>query len=83
MDNNKSGKEINLIEYCSIVWRRKAVVAGIVIAGSIIAIAVSLVTPDIYRAGAVITPVKSQDASMGGGSSTLSQQSGPVISPLL
>ena len=76
MDNNKSGKEINLIEYCSIVWRRKAVVAGIVIAGSIIAIAVSLVTPDIYRAGAVITPVKSQDASMGGGSSTLSQQFG-------
>jgi len=76
MDNNKSGMEINLIEYCSIVWRRKAVVAGIVIAGSIIAIAVSFVTPDIYRAGAVITPVKSQDASMGGGSSTLSQQFG-------
>lgn len=76
MDNNKSGMEINLIEYCSIVWRRKAVVAGIVIAGSIIAIAVSLIAPDIYRAGAVITPVKSQDASMGGGISTLSQQFG-------
>ena len=76
MDNLRKGREINLIEYCSIVWRRKAVFGGIVLAGGILALAVSLITPDIYRADAVITPVKSQEASMGGGIPTLAQQFG-------
>lgn len=76
MDNHKNGMEINLMEYCTIVWRRRAIVAAFVIAGAIISIAASFISAETYRASAVITPVKSQDSSMGGGISTLAQQFG-------
>jgi len=76
MDKHKNGMEIDLLEYCAIVWRRRAIVAGVVIAGALIALAASLIAPDIYRADAVITPVKTQEASMGGVSAFAQQFGG-------
>lgn len=76
MDKSKDSMDVNLIAYCYIAWRHKAVVAGVVLAGALLAIVVALITPDIYRADAVITQVNSRESSMGGGISTLAQQFG-------
>src|SRR3972149_9506566 len=70
MDKFKNNKDVNLITYCSIVLRHKAVVTGVVMAGALLAIVLSLITPDIYRADAVITPVQARDTSMDSGLTT-------------
>lgn len=78
MENNCGRNEFNMLDCMRIVWRRKKTVAAFLILGTLATAIVSLMTPDTYRANAVITPVSSQDGLGGSGLSTLAQQFGAI-----
>lgn len=87
MDHRQSpianhGGEINVAEYWRVIVQRKKMIGCIVALASILAVIVSLMEPNTYRAEAVIVPVSAK----GGGSgslSSLASQFGGGLSALI
>jgi len=67
--------EVNLLDYWRVIWKRRRLVAVVVIVAVFATAAVSLFITNIYQARAVIIPVAAKE---GGGSAGLAQQFGGV-----
>jgi uncharacterized protein involved in exopolysaccharide biosynthesis len=73
--NGSDGEdEIDLLELWRVVWKRRRLIARIVLAGVLLTAVVSLFMTNIYQSEAVITPVETK--SGGGGMSALMSQMG-------
>ncbi len=71
-------EELNLLDYYKVIMRHKKMIAGIVMAVSVIAVVTSLLMAKTFKADAVIIPVSSKGG--GGGMSALSSQFGGLAS---
>ncbi len=71
-------EELNLLDYYKVIMRHKKMIAGIVMAVSVIAVVTSLLMAKTFKADAVIIPVSSKGS--GGGMSALSSQFGGLAS---
>ena len=75
----KSGDEIDLVYTISrVIWKRRKLIGGIVIATVFAVAIISLFQTDIYQAKAVIMPIGTKDSSGSAGLMVLAQQFGGV-----
>lgn len=64
-------KEINLIDYWNIIWKRKKFIIITVLIVTILSAGISLILPKWYKATAVIMPPKTEESRFGGLSANL------------
>ena len=64
-------KEINLIDYWNIIWKRKKFIITSVIIVTVISAVISLILPKWYKATAVIMPPETEESRFGGLSANL------------
>ena len=57
------GADINLEELLKSLWARRLLLAGITAAGSLLALAIVLLLPNVYRAEALLAPRRSEVAA--------------------
>ncbi len=67
----QTGDEIDLLGYWWVVWAQRKFILSITFAAALLAAGVSLLMPNIYRAEALLAPVKTEDNKGGGLASTL------------
>ena len=67
------GDVINLLDYYKVIKRHKKMIAGLVMAASVLAVVVSLLLTKMYKAEATIMPISSKG---GGGMSALASEFG-------
>jgi uncharacterized protein involved in exopolysaccharide biosynthesis len=71
--------EINLLDYWRVIWKRRKLIAYIVVATVVLTAVYSLTMTNIYQAKAVITPVAGKDGSGASSvSSMMAQQFGII-----
>lgn len=63
--------EIDLLEYWRVIWKQKKLILSITFAVAVLAAGISLLMPNIYRAEALLAPVKAEDSKAGGLASAL------------
>jgi len=63
--------EIDLLEYWRVIWGKRKLIIGVVLAAALLAAGISLMMPNIYRAEVVLAPVTDEGSKSGGLSSAL------------
>lgn len=63
--------EIDLLEYWDVIWKRRKLILGVSFAAALLAVVVSLLMPNIYRAQVLLAPVASGESKGGGLSAAL------------
>ena len=63
--------EIDLLAYWRIIWDAKKLILSVSFAVAVLAAGISLLMPNIYRAEALLAPVKAEEGKAGGLSSAL------------
>ncbi len=64
-------EEIDLLEYWRVIWGRKKMILAVSFAAALLAIVISLLMPNIYKAQVLLTPVGSGKSKGGGLSAAL------------
>jgi len=63
--------EIDLLEYWDVIWKRRKMIFGASFAAALLAVVISLLMPNIYRAQVLLAPVGGEESKGGGLSAAL------------
>jgi len=63
--------EIDLLEYWNVIWKRKKMILSVSFAAALLAVVISLLMPNIYKAQVLLAPVGSDESKSGGLSAAL------------
>jgi len=63
--------EIDLLEYWNVIWKRRKLIFGASFAAALLAVVISLLMPNIYRAQVLLAPVTGEESKGGGLSAAL------------
>jgi len=63
--------EIDLLEYWNVIWKRRKLILGVSFAAALLAVVISLLMPNIYRAQVLLAPVGGEESKGGGLSAAL------------
>ncbi len=63
--------EIDLLEYWNVIWKRKKMILSVSFAAALLAVVISLLMPNIYKAQVLLAPVGGEESKGGGLSAAL------------